>query len=258
MAAKSWDVDFRHEAIVASVQVLKELDLEEPTEANVSYCLPLHERPVVGITPGKIMIVALVLGMALLCAGAAIGWLVAKNNPPFIYVAAGCTLTGMACLFISSFDRSILRWILGARGTELAERSRAFPLISAEVSNTDRSKMKMSIDGDDYVLLLADETERRVVIEGVSCRYQILAADVEDIQPFEFMNLYGAEVQYRITPTVSLRLAIAKVSLRATLLQQAPLFYFLLGNKIPNPVLQKVTAALCDGMQPVSQQTFGS
>lgn len=258
MAAKSWDVDFRHEAIVASVQVLKDLGVDEPTEANVSYCLPLHDRPVVGITPGKVMMVALVLGMALLCAGAAIGGLLAKNDPRFIYVAVGCSLTGMACLFIGSFDRSIMRWILGVRGTELAERSRAFPLISAELSNTDRSKMKMSIDGDDYVLLLADETERRVVIEGVSCRYQIMAADVEDIQPFEFINLYGAEVQYRITPAVSLRLAIAKVSMRATLLQQAPLLYFILGSKIPNPVLQKVTAALRGSVQPVSQPTFGS
>jgi hypothetical protein len=253
MAAKTWEADFRGEAVLASLAILPPEHAAEPDEAGLSYCLPVHEMPIVGWTPGKVTLIALILGFALLIAGAVIVSL-AKEEPVLTTVGAICSLAGFACFWAYAFDRFILRRLLGPRGERLAEQSRLSALKSAEVSEAEHSKVTISIDGDDHVLILFDPTLQRVIMEGVAARYQILSADVVAIRPFGFMNYVGVDVEYRIGGRTNLRLAIAKVSLLSTLIQQAPIFFFL-QRFIPNRLLKEFEAALGFEQRSVGQIT---
>ena len=115
--------------------------------------------------------------------------------------------------------------------------------MAAELSNADRSKMKLTIDGDDHVLIRFDEENRRLMIEGIGARYQVRAADVEKLEPFEFMNFVGVELDYRIDSQTHLRVAIARVSMLLELIRQLP-FLFLFAKRIPNRLLANCTRTL--------------
>ena len=112
--------------------------------------------------------------------------------------------------------------------------------MAAELSNADRSKMKISIDGDDHVLVLFDEDSRRLVIEGIGARYQMRAADVH-VEPFEFMNYVGADITCRIDSQTQLRVAIARVSMLLELIRQLP-FSVLLAQADLQPVADELQA----------------
>ena len=153
-----------------------------------------------------------------------------------LVVAACCTLSGILTLFLpAKLDRRIVSWLIGDRGHELLGRSSRACIMAAELSNADRSKMKISIDGDDHVLVLFDEDSRRLVIEGIGARYQMRAADVQ-VEPFEFMNYVGVEITCRIDSQTQLRVAIARVSMLLELIRQLP-FLFFLRKRISNRLL---------------------
>ena len=253
MAAKTWETDFRGEAVLASLAIMPPKHAAEPDESGLSYCLPVHEKPIVGWTPGKITLAALILGFALLIAGAVIVSL-ANEEPVLTAIGAICSLAGFVCFWAYAFDRFILRRLLGQRGDRLAEQSRLSALMSAEVSEADHSKVTISIDGDDHVLILFDPTLQRVIMEGVAARYQILAADVTFVRPFDFMNYVGVDLEYRIGDQQRLRIAIAKVSILKTLIQQAPIFFFL-QRFIPNRLLKEFQEVLGFEQRSVGQIT---
>lgn len=240
MAAKSWDNDFRREAVLASLAIMPPEHAAEPDESGLSYCLPVHEKPIVGVTPGRIMLLALVAGFGLM----GLGVLTierAKNDPTWTTVGVIFSFLGFSCFWVGLFDRFIMRCLLGERGRRLAEQSRAVKLMSGEISDANPAKMTISIDGDDYVLILFDPVSRRVIIEGIAARYQIHAADIEALRPFEIMNYVGVEVLYRIGPAHRLRLAIAKVSILQSVIDQVPIFFFLKGM-ISNRLLTEFRA----------------
>ena len=73
MAARTWEADFRYPAIQASIPLIRDGYLDDPFRFDGSFCIPVAERPAVGWTPGKIMLIFLVLGFALLGTGAYLG-----------------------------------------------------------------------------------------------------------------------------------------------------------------------------------------
>jgi hypothetical protein len=151
-------------------------------------------------------------------------------------------IAGIALFFVPVLlDRLIMKLLIGTRGTSLA--ARPGELLCAEISDADRSKMKLSIDGDDYVLLLADYANRRLLVEGIAARYMIRAQDVTDLRPFQFVNYVGAEITFRISDQVSLRIAIARVSVLLEFTRQAPLLAFL-KKLIRNRILKTSAGAL--------------
>ena len=68
-------------------------------------------------------------------------------------------------------------------------------------------------------LLLFDEQNRRVMIEGLGGRYQIRAADVEEVSPFFWrfscMAYIGGRITYLIDSETRLQLLIVNQSLIA-------------------------------------------
>lgn len=255
MAAKTWEADFRYPAIQASIPQIREGYLDDPFRFDGSFCLPVAERPAVGWTPGKIMLIVLVIGFALLGAGAFLASR-AERNPnasvALMIAAAVCSLSGIASFFVPvKFDRYVISWLIGNRGRELIERAGMAQIMSAEVSNADRASMKLSIDGDDHVLIFLDEAHRRILIEGTAARYQIRAADVEQLLPFEFMNYVGVEVVCKVSETARLHMAVARVSLMLEFIRQIPILFFL-RSRIPNRLYQRFSEVLSHPPDPIS------
>jgi hypothetical protein len=249
MAAKTWDKDFRSEAIQASLRLVDSEQREDLFQAPVSFCLPVAGKPIVGWTPGWFMLIALVLGFLLLGAGAVLGSLADKHKdgPASVFllvVAVVCSLSGIATFILPlKCDRHIVRRLLGNRGRQLSERADRTPLLVAEVTNADRSSMKISISGDDYALIFPDEVNRRILMEGIGARYQIRAEDVDQVLPFQFMNYLGVEIVYRIGTETRLRLAIARPSLLLEFVRQAPILFFM-RSWVPNRLLGRLSETL--------------
>lgn len=249
MAAKSWENDFRYSAICESMKKLTNENVEEPFDYPGSFCIPLAEKPIVGWTPGKIVLLAIVLGFAFLGSAVIITGKAERDeklgkgkNAVALPIGLCLGIAGMGCFFLPPLaDRSIMRILIGSRATDL--RHRPGTLFCAEISNTDRSKMTISVDGDDYALILADHENRRLLIEGVAARYMIRAQDINSVEPFEFMNYVGAKIDYRISDNVSLSLAIARVSFLVELIHQLPILFFL-RKLVRNRVFQTCSEAL--------------
>jgi len=245
MAAKTWETDFRYPAIKASIRAIGEGYFDDPFAFPGSFCTPVAERPLLGWTPGKITLVMLVLGFALLIGGALLGSTAERAGPGagntgLMVVAVCCSVGGIITFFVpSKFHRQIVSWLIGARARELAERSGGTDIMAAELSDSDRTKMaKLSIDGDDHVLIFFDDKNCRLLIEGVGARYQIRAADVRMLAPFTFKNYLGVEIAYQIDPHTQLQIAIARVSILLELVRQVPILWFLRGW-ISNKLLTK-------------------
>src|SRR5690606_1718562 len=142
--------------------------------SKTSLCVPVGEKPAVGWTPGRIFLIFLGLGFLFLISAAVLGAQAErddkKDDPVLIAVCAVLGLSGMGCFFVpATMDRFSMTRLLGSRRADLIEQPGE--LLCAEISHTDRSKMKIEIDGDDYVLCLADAKNRRLLIEGVAARY---------------------------------------------------------------------------------------
>lgn len=249
MAGKTWDTDFRRDAVRASIAQIGDVKGTDLFASPGSFCVPVGPRPIARWNPGKLMLVALVVGFLLLFAGAGIASIAEKQKQEvastlLLILAAGCSLSGIGMMFLTiKCDRQILRWLIGQRAQALADRADRRPLLAAEIVNGDRTTMTISINGDDFGLIHVDETQRRLLIEGVGARYQILACDVERLAPFQFMNYLGIEIVYRIGPEDRLHLAIARTSLMLEFIRQAPILFFLRG-RIKNTLFDRIAPLL--------------
>ncbi len=249
MAAKTWDADFRFPAIQASIRTVVDAHRQDPFGFPGSFCLPVGKKPVVGWTPGRVMLIAFVLGFALIGAGALLTTKVDRDQPGgadtvLLTLAGCCTVLGITTMLVSvKLDRFILRWLIGDRAHDLVGRSGMAETMTAELSDADRSKAKISIDGDDHVLILFDDEHNRLMIEGIGARYQIRAEDVKELKTFEYMNYLGVEIIYQIDQATRLRVAIARVSLLLEVTRQVP-FLFFMRKRISNKLFDRCAQTL--------------
>jgi hypothetical protein len=247
MAAKTWEADFRYPAIKQSIQRISNQVSDDPFDSHFSLCLPIAARPMIGLTPGKVTLVFLVLGFLFLIGG--VGFMSlgkrfdnGQYEGAFTALGACSSLSGMLCFFTPQFLQfRINRWLIGDRGHELIDRAAGGEILCAELSQADKN-ISISIDGDDHVLMWCDPDNGRVLIEGIAARYLIRQADVISLGPFEFINYIGAEVTYRVGD-VELSIAIARVSMLFELIRQLPFLSFL-KRRIKNRILEQMAQTL--------------
>jgi hypothetical protein len=248
MAAKTWDQDFRKDAIQASIRNLGPEYRDDPFLYDGSFCLPVGEKPVVGWTPGRFSLIALVVGFTLMGAGVAVisaaEQAVGQVSPVVLTLAGLCSLSGFAMFFIPvKGDKLILRWMLGDRVRARLHECDVRHVLSSELGQPGPKGRKLSIDGDDHVLIFFDDENHKIMIEGIGARYQIRARDVESLNAYQFMNYMGVEITCRIDENTTLDIALARVSLLYELLTQVPIFLFL-KKRLKNPLLQKCEQTL--------------
>lgn len=248
MAAKTWDQDFRKAAIQASLRKLGPEYRDDPFRYDGSFCLPVGEKPVPFWTPGKFSLMALVVGFGLLILGVVIITAAedsAGNMDPILAaVATLCSLSGIATFFIPvKGDKLILRRMLGDRVRSRVDKFDSDHIATSELSPPGPEGQKLSIDGDDHVMIFFDDENRRIMIEGIGARYQIRAQDVYSLTSFDFMNYIGAAITYHIDENTTLEIAVARVSLMTEFIRQAP-FLFFARKWIKNPLLEKCERTL--------------
>lgn len=247
MAAKTWEADFRYPAIKQSIERIGDEVSDDPLQANFSLCLPIAARPMIGLTPGKVTLVFLLLGFLFLIGGVGLMALGQRfdngqHEGAFTTLGVCSSLAGMLCFFTPQILQfRINRWLIGQRGQELIDRAGGREILCAELSQADKN-ISISVDGDDHVLMLCDPDNGRVLIEGIAARYLIRQADVISIGPFEFINYIGAEVTYRVGD-VELSIAIARVSMLFELIRQLPFLSFL-KRRIKNRILEQMEQTL--------------
>ena len=239
-----WKRDFRYEAIRASISRASQFPDSDPFDLPFSFCLPVAEKPIVAwITPGRIVIVFLVLGMAGILGGAITVSIFDENHKHVnFWLAVGCSfsLTGFICLLTPILLQDfIISWGVGDRGKMLLQNSNRADLLCCELG--DSVNPSITIDGDDHVIVHLDRANNRLLIEGISATYQILAKDVVLMLPFEFGSYLGADIVYSVDEETTLRIGIAKASQIKEFRAQATIFYFLdrwVRNKVYDDIFQ--------------------
>ena len=222
--AKNWESDFRHSAIQASIALTEQSPQRNQLEYPFSYCLPVSGSPLPSwITPGRIVLLFVVLGFGAIAGGAVIASFVPPNDEGSeIWIALALSLTGMLLLLMPALlQKRISMWFIGDRAKTLLSWSSSLDLVSCELGNSE--KPTLSIDGDDFVLILFDTRNRRLIIEGVAASYQIRREDVEFVRPFEFQGMLGADIKCRIDERTSFRFGVLQTSIRAEFVRQLPI-----------------------------------
>ena len=240
--AHNWEKDFRYEAVQASMELVGEDIREDPFDYPFSFCLPISGEPFRGITPGKIMLAALVLGFAGLIAGVVIAGQSGEGDEtswPILILGLCCTLGGIGCFFLPfALQKRIVGWCIGQRGADLMNRAESRDIVASELGRAD--KVQIKIEGDDHVIILFDRQNQRILMEGMAARYLICNEDIVSISPFTFMSYLGADISYRIGEETVLRIAIAKSNGTQELVNQVPILFFL-KRFIRNRILERFT-----------------
>lgn len=247
-----WESDFRYPAMQASMIVAEHCAEADVFDITSSFCLPVSEKPVVSwVTPGRITLMFLILGLAGLICGAIISSQIDEGNPlngVWLSLAACSSLSGFCCFFIPMLvQKHIIKWCIGDRGKALANKSSGNDLIYCELG--DSSNPHLTIDGDDFIVMLLDRANQRLLIEGVGASYQIRGDDIVSIQEFQFMGCMGADIVYRIDPGTCLRVGIAKANGLKELRNQMPFLVFVdrwIKNQILDEVLDTLGVPLCE------------
>ena len=101
-----------------------------------SFCVPVAPRPAVGLTPGKLTLILLVVGFWFL-GGAAYLASVAEELKPgeggtALLAGAAClSLTGFLTFFVpAKLDKLLIRWLIGQRAKHLFDGTHNVELIS--------------------------------------------------------------------------------------------------------------------------------
>jgi len=251
MAVKTWDDDFRKDAIEASLRKLGGESLDDPFCYDGSFCLPVGERPLLGWTPFRIRIYAecagfvLIFGLAvytIVCSarGAAIP---ASRISPLIIAIFVVEVVIHQLLILRRAEILILRRLLQDRIRNRLQEFETAQLIPCELIPPDAGCQTRYFHGDDYALIFLDEKRRRILIEGVTARYQIRADDVTGLEKFTWVSTLnehyrsGALVTCRIDETTELTLAAVRQPGYFEFLQQSLLTLFL--SRARRDALQK-------------------
>ena len=129
-----------------------------------------------------------------------------------------------------------MRKHLGQRLDDLRSSPYVSEVVYVEVEDASTfTKLKAATEDAGYLGL--DPVHRRIVVEGVVCRYVVRAEDVEHLGPIASGGSVGADVAYRIDDHVSLRIALARTFIWSEVVRQ-------LTGKVRNPLFKKIQQTL--------------
>lgn len=236
MLVDEFENDFRRDAIEASIREVRGSGIQSLLDSRCSLCLPtdkgrssLHSQIWLVIVSVGVSIVSFV------CAGA----IVASQQKDVMSSILGLALVviGIESLLMPLLCQGLLiRKHLADRFSALQNNPDLADCFSVGIEDpTTFSKMK--VVADDVAYVGVDPMNRRLIIEGVLCRYLVYAKDVERID-FEFQHPSpGTEIVYRIDDNTVLGIMIEKLNLRAETVRQ-------LGGGAKNVVYERIREAL--------------
>jgi hypothetical protein len=223
MPAKTWDDDFRKDAIDASLQKLGDEYLDDPFQYDGSFCLPVGEKPNQGWGWTPFWIGGYVFLAIFVLEAAVIIYVIvcfAHGINPFNWIVLlipGGMLAGSGVhqfLISRRGEKLILGRLLKDRLHTRLEEFDTEHVIPCELIDPDSNERRY-FDSHDQVLVFLDVERRRLLIEGVTARYQIRAEDVVCLRNCEWTGLLaayrsGALLTCRIDETTELSLAAVR------------------------------------------------
>lgn len=242
MTTKSFASDFRRRAVEVSEQILERARTEDPLEANASLCVRT-ENHLSSLSRQKwIAIGCLVLGFAGLGGGAFLATLSEREDfvggETFWLTLAGISsLTGFVCLLIpATLTGVFLRKFLGMRFERIKSPVDYAEALYVELEDA-ATFDKLKVASEDAGYLGLDRVNRRLVIEGVICRYVIRGEDVESIRIRASQGPGGVEIAFRIDEQTRLRIVVSKFHAWSEVWRQ-------LTGKTRSPLLSKINETL--------------
>lgn len=211
MFNESIDVsDFRAEAIQASQRFCRAGTDADLLTIGRSLCIPVPGATKNDLfRPGLISLTALIIGFAgliggaLLATGAQDGSGTATGpDTARLTIAALCSIGGIATFFVGIFLAS--RWVwktLDTRIDTLMHRPWTIPPRRVNLEDA-RTFQKIKLRPEDMGIAFFDTERRRILIEGIRCRYVVLADDIEDFETVKAPGSVGSILAVNIDGAV--------------------------------------------------------
>ena len=207
MAVRNWEKDFRSNAVTTSVGSAELLQAEDPFALPLSFCLPISQQAMNYWNPFTFLGICLMAFIGILIAGAVSLPLKAIDAMP-PGMEANLWSAFIIGLMIFAFSvivaplicwEQIIKQFIGQRGRSLlglAEKSGSKIVYAYIVDPDEFNPNKIP---EDFVMVLIDPTEKRLVIEGTTARYQIRKQDIRKVKPFQLHVYKGAKISYSVT-----------------------------------------------------------
>lgn len=242
MLLEEFDTDFRRDAIEASILRLRETGAPDPLRCNRSFCLPTeHGRRQLR---SQVWLLGFSVLMAV-CGFGAAGLIVAWDarqpeelRQPWLSVLAMLLGSGgIASLFLPVLAGGLLiRGHLGQRFESLRNNTELTKVMSVGIEDSSTFS-NIKLVSDDLGYLGIDPAGRRLIIEGVVCRYIIRAEDIDRIEAKLEGSSTGTEIHYYVDDHVALGITIEKMSLIQETIRQ-------LTGRSRNPAYESI----CQGL----------
>lgn len=227
MAARTWDDDFRKDAIDASLQKLGDEYLDDPFRYDGSFILPVTGKPG---TPLVWIKMSLWIPIFICCALGAWFFFHGLKDVP-ISDPSGLDLLmvvgGVLCLvcaqgiivFLLVGDRYLVTWYIGERARKHSKDQPKTNVMVASLLQVDSKDFKYC---DDAVILF-DDKRNRMLLEGVDAIYQIRSKDVRSIHDFEHVGSVGVVITYQLDQELCISIGFASRSLLQVMIMDEPL-----------------------------------
>jgi hypothetical protein len=199
-------LDFRQAAVEESLRIIEANPGRPIDDLGVSLVLPADvEGPARLRHIGRMTLLRLVLGLVGLALGALLAACEDRLNRELlvpqwltIAVASVCSLGGMALLFASVFCvRWSVRRHLGERYEAVWRMSNLRAPLCVGVEDA-RTFTSMKLAPEDFAYIAFDAASRRLILEGLTFRYVILAKDVLSVSQASGATTTGVQIVFRV------------------------------------------------------------
>jgi hypothetical protein len=200
------EIDFRQAAVEESLQILEANPGRTMDDLGLSLVLPADvDGPARIRHIGRMTLLRLVLGIAGLACGALLAaiesWIADNFLIPqavTMTIAAGCTFGGIGLLLASVFCvRWSVRRALGQRYDAVRRISNLRSPICVGVEDA-RTFTTMKLAPEDFAYIAFDAANRRIILEGLTFRYAILAQDVYQVAQAAGTAATGVQITFRV------------------------------------------------------------
>jgi hypothetical protein len=204
------EIDFRQAAVEESLRIIEAHPGRPIDDLGVSLVLPADVAGPARLRHiGRMTLLRLVLGIAGLALGALLAavestlsrdWLIPQWLT--MTVALCCTLGGIGLLFASVF---CVRWgvrrHLGERYEAVRRMSNLRSPLCVGVEDA-RTFTTMKLAPEDFAYIAFDAANRRLILEGLTFRYVILAKDLLSVGQATGVTTTGVQIVFRVARVV--------------------------------------------------------
>jgi hypothetical protein len=199
-------IDFREAAVEESIRLLSQADGRAIQDLGLSLVVPIGPEGLTTLRAvGRGVLVRFVLGISGIAAGAGLAatneWLTKHWQIPdtaTLTVAMFCSVGGIILLLLNPyFVRRATRHAIGERYELVCRLSTGRAPLCSGLEDA-HTFTKLKIVPEELVWIAFDPQRKRLILEGVLCRYVIHAADVLYVGQVAGAATSGMQITFRV------------------------------------------------------------